>query len=1555
MSVTPPTNPTNSTPSLQWRVELIKPTLPSRRMGSLHPWGVPAVLLLALFAMLGSTVGLISTLQPLPQPRLVALWMSKPVDLRTLHAPTIRDVDALMGSGIFAPTGIANQAANREGFTPASFDQQISLLAGLQGDEPVIVYLSAVATVDASQQVMLLSGSPLDRALESQRPLTELLQTLQHCRASHKLLILELGWPNDGTDIMQELQAQLQGLPSPSYSIICTSSPGETARTIVEPRQSLFAYFLEQGLLGNADGFLDQRSDGRVSTPELVAYVKQTVKSYSQEVYAAQQTPMVIGNLATFDLCAYSAAKRAQSDAAVAQRTPPPSSALPASTPAPAEVAATPSPRELRETAESAVGETQRVAASRSNIPPEGQPGRDNTLSIDQVNSAANPSEFPHWLQAAWQARDRMIAAKYYHFARPRIVLLENEIFSAELAWRDGMPVEPLQACLDRSAKDLEAWAARMRARYRGPVARVERPRANIAGKPSLSDGNVASSPQGAVSPQTTPLAPTASIANLPNASELQASLARFMRDALSLRAATPRLSQGTLAAAGTVSSTSTGEQASAALAALVEEFKKAHADVSAEELTRDLFQYVRDHSQFQTNQLAYVNLILPTTASGPLELKEQLLRSLVQAVDRSWGQTLTKETIQGLLKVVSLNEQRTDLPQIWPWLAEMQTTCDLNRAAMEQSLWTAEATGMVPMSRFLEMIKAEQKLTTIRQRLESAYDAVTYNRLRLQQCSPVDESVHRIQQWCNSADQSEQLEQMLLHPNAVDTVSVAHRLTATKQINYLHAETVQLQLTMDRFLGNASGQHIKHLLSESQVLEADAGHLLDLQRLLGTSLPTAEQRVLLHAASHSLAKKIHYQALQRMQSLPAYATAATSSSVDSGGAARTKLTSPIGCARKLQARLATEQPPLSDWDSHLGEIWSRSERLYSSLAQSNPKIDYYASTAQLYRLETQSGPAPRVGMQAGLPTVDRGHFIATRERESQPVVTPRIKNAAPKASVAVDWLPTTAPSATPVASIRLRTLPGHQAYAMRLTNISPQPKTVIVELSNGAEKLTSNSIPLEPGQGLPVTFAGQPPKPEDALPELTSMPSVRVLDATTRQLLLEQTVAVAIATPREYVEVLSATFYPHSIGRNHLEIWLRATQPLTAGPCVAKLSLEPAKINGLVSVTSGKLETELDPTGQPTRLLAEGLVFMEDTDNAGIFEISIDGVARAFRFHCNFTRVGQPTVPSLLSRPTLELLAPPTGRTGSELPVHLQVDNAPRHATLELRLKADQHFPVEIDRSYVFPSPQHHRLGFVASTGGELLFTAELNDWLVTLNTSHIVGARQLMAELASEAGVLAEKKQPLALDNRPPQYLQFVQFPERATVGSTQRVRLAAESPLTGIDSIQLFAGSLVDGKIPAGAPLIDCHCDESSKSHPPSAIYHQSLWSAELTWPQQLGDFNVTAIATNGAGLQTLCSVKLTAVTAAELNFGAIRGEVQEGGTPQPELDVLLINSTGQRVAKVKSRVDGTFEFAAVAAGEYLLFADKPTSRRSAQQQVRVMAGEISPGNLALRLAR
>lgn len=49
-----------------------------------------------------------------------------------------------------------------------------------------------------------------------------------------------------------------------------------------------------------------------------------------------------------------------------------------------------------------------------------------------------------------------------------------------------------------------------------------------------------------------------------------------------------------------------------------------------------------------------------------------------------------------------------------------------------------------------------------------------------------------------------------------------------------------------------------------------------------------------------------------------------------------------------------------------------------------------------------------------------------------------------------------------------------------------------------------------------------------------------------------------------------------------------------------------------------------------------------------------------------------------------------------------------------------------------------------------------------------------------------------------------------------------------------------------------------------------------------------------------------------------------------------------------------MDGTFAFASVAAGDYLLFAEKPLSRGSAQQQVRVQAGEMAAGNLSLRLA-
>lgn len=63
----------------------------------------------------------------------------------------------------------------------------------------------------------------------------------------------------------------------------------------------------------------------------------------------------------------------------------------------------------------------------------------------------------------------------------------------------------------------------------------------------------------------------------------------------------------------------------------------------------------------------------------------------------------------------------------------------------------------------------------------------------------------------------------------------------------------------------------------------------------------------------------------------------------------------------------------------------------------------------------------------------------------------------------------------------------------------------------------------------------------------------------------------------------------------------------------------------------------------------------------------------------------------------------------------------------------------------------------------------------------------------------------------------------------------------------------------------------------------------------------------------------------------------------------------NPAGATLAKMKSHLDGTFQFSPVIAGEYFLLAREPSSRGSAQQHVLVLPDEMTTANLALRLAR
>ena len=130
------------------------------------------------------------------------------------------------------------------------------------------------------------------------------MQAVEKCPAQHKLLILDVAHglidPRLGvlTDrVAETLEAELRK-QAPSFPVLCPCSAGQTSMTSEVLRSSVLAYYLDQGMLGEAD----VNKDGNVSVQELFDFVKPHVDRWAQRNRGLRQEPRLLGKRDDFVL-----------------------------------------------------------------------------------------------------------------------------------------------------------------------------------------------------------------------------------------------------------------------------------------------------------------------------------------------------------------------------------------------------------------------------------------------------------------------------------------------------------------------------------------------------------------------------------------------------------------------------------------------------------------------------------------------------------------------------------------------------------------------------------------------------------------------------------------------------------------------------------------------------------------------------------------------------------------------------------------------------------------------------------------------------------------------------------------------------------------------------------------------------------------------------------------------------------------------------------------------------------------------------------------------------
>ena len=482
---------------------------------------------------------------------------------------------------------------------------------------------------------------------------------------------------------------------------------------------------------------------------------------------------------------------------------------------------------------------------------------------------------------------------------------------------------------------------------------------------------------------------------------------------------------------------------------------------------------------------------------------------------------------------------------------------------------------------------------------------------------------------------------------------------------------------------------------------------------------------------------------------------------------------------------------------------------------------------------------------------------------------------------------------AAPLDSLRLRPLPARQPFYLYVKNSSDKAREVLVQLTAAGQADCKLTVGAK--QVTKVHFEGQAPKPKSNLPDLKGPLQICVLDAASGTVLAKKQISVGIAAPREYVAVTRIQFEPQTAVKNLLNATFQSLDPPGGPPSFVEIELPPDRIPGLLGVKGGVFRGKLPPPDKQLTLSAQNLQLDKTADEEGTVYITVDGVHRAFAFHTTFARQGAPTTPSEDMRPSLRLRAASRAVTGPDYKVCLETDYAPAGATLELALGQMQGGVFKANLSKKLPQARQRRVGFSPHGPDRgLLLEAAVEDWDVALDTTGIVGRRELLVRLLDAHGKeICSATQGVLLGDGPPKGVKLVNVAKEASHDAPLPVLATAADSAVGISKVLFFVGKPVEGKLPPETPTVE------GQSFGPD----KTLWSAELPLTKKMtGPTDIGVQFVNAVGLSSFAtaSVKLTDAPAAS-TLGSIRGTVVEGTRPQANLEVVLVDKKGAAKAK------------------------------------------------------
>lgn len=1564
-----------------------------------------------LLGGLGAVAGLVSLVEPSPSPYLLPIWATQSTQPNAgLHGPVLNDCWAIGSPRLFP--NLAGQAAGNP--SRALILQQLASLKSLPENQPLLVYVSAFAALDANAKVFLIPNNANPALPTNRLYLNQLLLELKQASSKRKLLVLDVSWPFAipelemfDDDVATRVIEELEQHHDPNLVCINSCSPGQTGTTIFSPRRTTFGYFFEQALLGAADGCLDGIANGRVSAREIANYLSYRVDDYSQQASFDRQTPTVQGIADDFDL----------------------------------------------------------IACSHNRLPPH------------DAQSVVSDT-YPHWLLSSWELRDRIIDQEAWRDSPAFVREVENTILQAEMDWRRGEDSLRLSMRLESSlnslASDFNQGRSLLNASLNpanGAQVIIVPQLASMAQAEQLPNTGTADAEQatnekddkqageqvgGSTNKKhsaTDDKAPESKVASgsatrstppAPENTETQLAavapcdqewlayrLAQYLVDLATTKKVTPP--KGWPAAESNLTASLISDTSTCKTSVFVDSVYQLVAETPG--LTPwqiGTFVDLLDHRQIApvNTKAAILREVARTVGSDGARLGETTVDRSSVDTESSWERT------QRALRLIAESEHKLDCAEAWNWLASPRTAADNQRYVVERLFWFPDYVAPSAIDKLVRRATEQfDAVNALERRFASSYralDLATWRLPQLSNCQDIFLDFHsgnQANQWVSASTLVEKL-RGLLAPSQTQAVgenehSAQRTIELARHVEHATITALELESLIKGLLGRYQQSQTDALIREAGEPSPSLVCLTHIIKQLQTPFSNSQTRLELHQAAVKLSQQKHRLALSN-HSRPAHFRG---SRLDQEELSRLALRSRkrSQTRKRFSDQIAKLQLcrefSVSSFQSKrkaLEPYWQHLAKLYSKLGQDSPLADTYQGLAQQYRNQTSDSASTALRLkdrsvdgqltfanrksshtiEYHQPSTNR-RFSSTKFSSENRTKRPRTPTISvlptPSRAISisgvlkankstVDFETELAPTANPATIIATKGyfvefIEGGEPFLHRveLTGLSDEPavellvgqsletataKTLVRlrpsaaphpmslfirnpgqetrELKVSAEHLTA-AVTIPPGQTRRVVFANAPAKPGAPPAQTVDGFNIQVVDVATGEAILNREIEISVAAPHEYVRVTSAAFTPFAGRRNRLEVTLEATQPDSTQDCEVQLVLNPAQIPGLAGIEGGLLKGLLPRDGSPLTLYAENLKLDESSDEMGTFEIEVDGVERTFALATDFVRQGQPTTPSLITSPAIQIVAPPVGLAGSDFPLVLQTLNAPTGSRLNLELMR-QGAQAKPDKQFKFPTPRNTKISVTPNPRGDLDFHVTVEDWAVKVDATGLNGPRRFVASLCLRNSIIGQDIAPVSLDDRPPRYVRFQNLPQRIAAATTHSLVVEAISETTGVESVQVFLGSPVDNAVPKKATLYRCQRLTDAGA---------SLWGVEVPIPKEPAALAISVVAKNGAGLNTFETRTIEVVPAEALNVGDIAGQVFEGVRPQPQLDVLLYDLQGRVVAKTQSEFDGRFHFQEVRVGSYIVAAEKPAARRAGKIQCQALAGQISNADISLEL--